>query len=66
MEDKKESREREGEEGGRERKGILRTERKDGYEVLLGESNCKEKRGISLPTKVERWSPSKSCRPVVL
>ena len=26
---------------GRERGGILRTERKDDYEVLLGESNCK-------------------------
>jgi hypothetical protein len=49
VEDKKESREREG--GGREEKergGILRTERMDGYEVLLGESSCKENGGIFL------------------
>jgi hypothetical protein len=37
-------------------------ERKDDYKVLFGESNCKENSGISLPTKVERWSPLKSCR----
>jgi hypothetical protein len=43
-----------GEEGGRERRGILRTERKDDYKILLGESNCKENGRISLPTKVER------------
>jgi hypothetical protein len=62
--------EKEGDEGGREegreRGGILRTERKGDYEVLFGESNCKENGGISLPTKVERWSPSKSCRPEVI
>jgi hypothetical protein len=28
----------------------------------VGESNCKENGGISLPTRVERWSPSKCCR----
>jgi len=65
VEDKKESREG-GEEGGRERGGILRTERKDDYEVLFGELNCKENSGISLPTKVKRWSLSKSCGPEVV
>jgi hypothetical protein len=37
-------------EGGRERreeKGNLRTERKDGYDALVGESNCKENGGVS-------------------
>jgi len=65
VEDKKESREG-GEEGGRERGGILRTERKDDYEVLFGELNCKENSGISLPIKVERWSLSKSYGPEVV
>lgn len=49
--------------GRKEEKGNLRTERKDGHEALLGESNYKENGGISLPTRVERWSPSKICRP---
>jgi hypothetical protein len=59
---KKDDLEKEGEErGGRkegkkeeEEEGNLRTERKDGYGALVGESNCKENGRISLPTRVER------------
>jgi hypothetical protein len=64
---KKDDLEKEGEErggrkeGNKEEEGNLRTERKDGYGALVGESNCKENGGISLPTRVERWPPSKCC-----
>jgi hypothetical protein len=55
------------EEGERkEEEGNLRTERKDGDDALVGESNCKENGGVSQPTRVKRWSPSRCCRPEVV
>ena len=53
-------------EGRKEEKGNLRTERKDDYKVLFRESNYKENSGISLSTKVKRWSLLKSCGPKVV
>jgi hypothetical protein len=55
-----------GRKGGRERGGILRTERKDNYKVMFRELNYKEIGGISLPIKVNRWSLLKSYRPEVV
>jgi hypothetical protein len=53
-------------EGGKGKRRNSENGAKDGYEVLLGESNCKVNGGISLSTKVERWSPSESCMPEVV
>ena len=33
--------------GGKEGKGNLRREREDGYDALVGESNCKENGSLS-------------------
>jgi hypothetical protein len=54
------------ESGKKEEKGNLRTQRKDRYGILLGKSNYKENGGLSLLTRVERYSPSKSYKPEVV
>jgi hypothetical protein len=46
---------------GRERRNWQIQNRYEGYDVLLEESNYIENVESLLPTKFERWSPSKSC-----
>jgi hypothetical protein len=50
---------------GRKRKEVCERSEMVTYEVRVGRWNCKENGGISLST-VERWSPSKNCRPEVV